>query len=526
MPSIHRKMRLVVLAALALAMLAPAVARASSSQFSIMMDDDLLLYRNDAVRDAAMRQMKGLGVDVVRVTVLWSVVAEHANDTKSQKKRFKHYGNGASPAAYPKANWDRYDRLARSCKTLAIQCYFDVTGPGPKWTHPKPPSQYSADAKQWKPNPRLFYRFVQAVGKRYGGGYTDENDNHQTIPKVAFWSLWNEPNQGGWLRPQFINNQPVSPSLYRELYQFGRRALASTGHDKDFIFVGETSPLAGTSTGSRSAMGPKQFINEFLCGPGAVGLGCSAFQKDGPIKASAWAHHPYTKDRGPNVPDSSPDSITLANFDALGSLLDSLSATGHIASGMPLASTEFGWETNPPDPFAAVSQDQQAQFIQQAELQTYLDPRVIANTQFLLRDVKPNRSKSPGSRSYWATYQSGLETAGGGPKPALRAYEMPFLAGVTGHDPTTNAPVVSIFGMLRFLGNGLPSLIPTYVQLQYAPAGSNTWTDFGAPLQVTSLLGYYSFPDIPTPGPGQIRAGFAGPEVPGGSIASLPQPVQ
>ena len=70
MPSINFKMRLVVLSVMLFAMAAPAVARASSSQISVMMDDDLLLYRTDAIRDNTLRQMKILGADAVRVTVL------------------------------------------------------------------------------------------------------------------------------------------------------------------------------------------------------------------------------------------------------------------------------------------------------------------------------------------------------------------------------------------------------------------------------------------------------------------------
>ena len=521
MPSINFKMRLVVLSVMLVAMAVPAVARASSSQISIMMDDDLLLYRTDAIRDNALRQMKNLGADAVRVTVLWSVVAENAN-SGSHKKRFKRLG-AQNPAAYPKANWDRYDRLDRACKTLALTCYFDVTGPGPSWTHKKPPSQYSGDAKQWMPNPRLFYKFVQAVGARYNGRYSDENDNHVTLPRVSFWSLWNEPNQGGWLRPQFLNGKPVSPSLYRALYLFGHRALVSTGHGNDVILAGETSPLAGTSTGTRSAMGPRQFINELLCGPGSTGLGCSDFDKNGPILATAWAHHPYTKNGPPNQAPADPQSITLANIDDLGTLLDSLAATGHIRTAMPIMSTEFGWETNPPDPFATTSLDNQANYIEQAELQTYLDPRIIGNTQFLLRDVKPNKKKSPGSKAYWGTYQSGLETAGGGPKPALLAYMFPFLAGVASHDPTTNAPIVNIFGQLRFLPNGNPSL--TNVQLQWAPAGTTSYVNLGPPQPVTNLVGYFTFANVSLPGAGLLRAAWSGPQVPGG-IVSRPQAVQ
>lgn len=504
----------------------PAFAGASNSQLSIMMDDDLLVYRGDQVRDTTMRTMKGAGADVVRVTILWSVVAENAFDgtaTKAQKKRFKTLG-AANPKAYPKGTWDKYDNLVRACRTLGLTCYFNVTGPGPRWAHAKPPAEHRKDAKWWKPNPRQFYKFVQALGKRYSGKYRDENTPN-ILPRVTLWSIWNEPNQGGWLRPQWLNGKAVSPSLYRDLYLFGRRALVSTGHASDFILAGETAPVNVARKTTTSAMGPKTFINELLCGPGSNGLGCSRFKKDGPIQAYAWAHHPYTKTLSPIQRDPDPGAITLANFGDLGSQLDQLSATGNIRAGMPLISTEFGYETNPPDPFASTTYAQQAAFQQLADLVTYLNPRVIGNTQFLLRDVKPNKRAAKDSRNYWSTYQSGILTAGGTEKPAAAAYKMPFLATVTGKDEM-GQPTASIFGQLRFLPNVLSESRPETVRLQYLPTGAppTAWADFGEPITVTNTVGYYTAAAT-LPGPGQIRVSWTGNAQPF-KLQSLPQAVQ
>ncbi|WP_354702087.1 hypothetical protein DSM112329_02440 [Paraconexibacter sp. AEG42_29] len=500
-------------------------AHASATQLSMMMDDDLLVYRSDTVRDQTMRQMKGMGVDVVRVTVLWSVVAENANDgkaTKAQKKRFKKLG-ADNPKAYPKSNWDRYDGLVRACKTLGLTCYLNVTGPGPRWAHGKPPKKYAKDAKWWKPNPRQFYKFVQAVSKRYTGKYRDENTPH-TLPRVGFWSLWNEPNQGGWLRPQWLNNKPVAPQLYRDLYLFGRRALVSTGHGSDIILFGETAPA---NTASRktttSAIGPRTFLNETLCGPGSSGTGCSTFQKEGPIQTYAYAHHPYTKKLSPLQPDPDPEVYTLANIDQLLAQLDSLAAsTGNIKAGLPLMSTEFGYETNPPDPFAATSLAQQATFNQLADLITFLNPRIIGNTQFLLRDVKPDKTKKKNGKNYWATYQSGILTAGGTEKPAAAAYKMPFLANVTGGNEL-GQPVASIFGQLRFLPNVLSEQFAQTVRLQYKAVGAPGFVDFGEPITVTNVVGYYQATAV-LPGPGEVRAVWSGQAQPY-ALASLPQPV-
>lgn len=526
MPPIPRTLRAAVLGLLIGCVAAPAAAQASSGQLSIMMDDDLLVYRTDTVRDQTMRQMKGMGVDAVRVTVLWSVVAEHAADgkaTKAQKTRFKKLG-AANPKAYPKGNWDRYDNLVRACKTLGLICYLDVTGPGPAYAHAKPPKQYRKDAKWWKPKPREFYKFVQAVSKRYDGRYRDEN-TPTTLPRVSFWALWNEPNQGGWLRPQWLNGKAVAPSLYRDLYLFGHRALVSTGHGGDVILAGETAPANVSRKTTTSAMGPRIFINELLCGPGSNGLGCSRFRKEGPIQAYAWAHHPYTKKLAPTQRDPDPTTYTLANIGELGTQLDDLATrTGNIRAGMPLISTEFGYETNPPDPFAATTPEQQAAFNQAADLVTYLNPRIIGNTQFLLRDVKPNKTRKKDSRLYWSTYQSGLLTAGGTEKPAAQAYKMPFLATVAGRNEL-NQPIVSLFGQLRFLPNVTSEQFPETVRLQYKPAdGSSDFVDYGEPIRVTNLVGYYTGSTV-LPGPGTIRMAWSGLAQPF-RLTSLPQVVQ
>ncbi len=490
----------------------PAAAVASQNQLSIMMDDDLLVYRNDSTRDATLRRMKALGVDTVRVTLLWSVVAEEARSTRARDKRFRRLG-AQDPKAYPAGTWDRYDRLSRAVRTLGMQLYFNVTGPGPAYAHTKPPKQFRRDAKWWRPKPREYYKFVQAVGTRFGGRYRDENDGRGVIPAVNFWSLWNEPNQGGWLRPQWLNGKPASPEIYRELFSFGRRALISTGHGRDTIVVGETAPRSVSRRTTTSAMGVRTFANELLCGPGSSGAGCSRFAKDGPLVASAWAHHPYTRTLAPNVRESNPESITLANFNDLGTLLDQLSATGNIKSGMPLMSTEFGYETKPPDPFAGVSYQQQADYLAVSEFLTFSNPRVLANTQFLLRDVPPLKRFKRGTRPYWSTYQSGLYSTADRAKPAVQAYAMPFAAFPAAPKADTGQPQIFVFGQIRFRQNVRLGQTPDTVQLQFKPADrSSDWVPFDAPVP-TNSLGYFTA-TVVKPGAGQVRAIWRGPQNP------------
>ena len=486
--------RSIVLALVLGAVLAPA-AQANQSQMSIMMDDDLLVYRNDGVATRALTQMKSMGVDTVRVTVLWETVAEFSRFTKAdlaklkgtknkrareaarrQNRRFKP----SNPSTYPIRNWDRYDNLVRAATARNIRVYFNVTGPGPKWAHAKKPKGSSALQKTFKPRAREFKLFVTAVGKRFDGTYKDENGTRGALPRVSMWSLWNEPNQGGWLSPQWENGKPASPALFRTLYQQGYAGLVASGHraDNEIILLGETAPLGTNAKTGKSPMRPKQFIRELFSGN--VGSG---------LPASGYAHHPYTKNVSPLQRDPHPDSLTMANISELGELLDQMAAsTGKVPAGLPLYMTEYGFETNPPDPFSGVPLDVQAKFNTLGEYLAFLNPRIASQAQFLLVDVPPLRNRRRGSKGSFFTYQSGLFFLNGQPKPAAYAYQLPFVVTPTPTDVATGAPTAHLWGQLRFIPTGQASS----VTLQWKPKdGSSDWVTVGDPVIPEPTRGYF-----------------------------------
>jgi hypothetical protein len=501
--------RLAVLSALLGYLLFTPVARANSDLLSFMMDDDQLVYRDDATRDRALKRMAALGVDYVRVTVLWSVVADGARATPKLDKRFRKLG-ADNPKAYPRLNWDRYDRLVRAAHTLHIGVYFDVTGPGPAWGQTKPPRSQARNHRTWMPKAREFYKFVKAVGKRYSGTYRDENDGRPVLPRVTFWSLWNEPNQGGWLTPQWWHGKPYSPAMYRKLFSYGVRGLIASGHvpgkNGEVVLAGETAPIGSDARNARSPMRPKLFIRELLCAPGTSGVGCSDFKKFGPLAATGWAHHPYTKKVGPTTRDPNPDSITMANIGELPQLLDELANTTHdIAPGLPIFSTEFGYETNPPDPYNGIPLEQQAQWLTLGDYLAAQQPRVAANTQFLLNDVAPLRKHKKNTKAYWFTYQSGLFGRSGQPKPSAFAYTFPFLAFFANQsDPSNGEPLAHFWGMLRFRPNYLAAFqVFDTVHLQESTDNGKTWTELGT-ATVTSNHGLFEG-DVPVPKSGLLR---------------------
>jgi hypothetical protein len=541
-----RTIRLLSLTLALGALLAPA-AHASPSQISIMMDDDMLVYRGDDVASRSLQQMKKLGVDAVRVTVLWKTVAENARLSAADIKKLKLTGKAktaaqrqakrfkaTNPSTYPIRNWDRYDNLVNSAKNVGIRIYFNVTGPGPAWAMTKPPKKYNSLRETWKPRPSAFKQFVTAVGKRFDGTYIDENGSRSALPRVSFWSLWNEPNQAGWLAPQWESKGgsivPAAPALYRKLQQYGYKGLVASGHrvDNDIILMGETAPNGTDQPTAKAPMRPGTFLRELACidpagnpytGAAASARDCGDFAARGPIQANGFAHHPYTKNVPPTTADPNPNAITMANISSLGGLLDELSAKsgGAIPNNLPLFMTEFGFETNPPDPFNGVAPAQQAVFNTIGEYQAWQNPRILSQAQFLLRDVGPVRSHKKNSKAYWFTYQSGLLYLRGQAKPALLSYVTPFLAFNTGAlDPTIGTPIYTLWGQFRALPNGTAA--SATIQWR-ANDGSLDWTAVGDPVPVDQMGYFQAARSAPLPVPGQWRSALVSPA--DGSLVSV-----
>jgi hypothetical protein len=476
--------RYLIASALALGLLTGMAAQAHAAAFelSVMQDDNYLIYSNAQSRLTALNRMRAMGVDAVRVSVLWDAVAP--------RKKIK---NGADPKAYRAANWDRYDDLVRAAQAYGIQVYFDVTFPGPRWTQSK--ANDPANQRTWKPNARQFGRFFQAVAKRFTGSYHDENQGKGVLPRVSWWGIGNEPNQGGWLMPQARkigrHMVPTSPAIYRDLLIAGAGALIRTGHGFDTINFGETAPLGVPPQSERRPLRPALFLRELFCldsryrsyrGSAAKARNCRTVKKLSILKKLpklVYAHHPYTKKTSPLKKDKSRDAITIANLSSLPKLLDKIaSRTKLIPSGLGVVLTEFGWETSPPDKLNGISLDHQAEWTNLGDFEAYRNPRVFANTQFLLFDVPPQRQFPKDSRAYWFTYQSGLFYSNGQRKPSATAYMLPFVIKKAGAGDR-------FWGQVRFTANGANQVI----QIQRKQGAD--WVPDGDPVNVTNSVGFW-----------------------------------
>jgi len=451
--------------ALALALLAllgaAAPARASVNQLSLFMDDNRLLYRGDQVGERTLDELAALGVDAVRVSVHWRAIAPAHR--AARKPASLH--DERDPAEYPAGAFASLDRLVRDARKLDIGVLFNVTGGAPLWATGRRHGKHVS--LQYKPDPRAFGRFVEMLGRRF--------------PSVDMWSLWNEPNQGALLQPQWQDGRPYSPWLYRRLARAGIAALQRSGHAEDRILIGETAPLGTDRQGIKASIRPALFLRELLCLDGA-GRGCD-FALRGPLQVSGYAHHPYSITWAPDTPGPAADDIMLGDRDKLTQLIDRAADLGRLPRDLPVWWTEYGWQTDPPDPLRGVSPADQARWIGQAERQTFEDPRSAALTQFLLRDDEPRRDARPGSARYWGTYQSGLEYADGRRKPAYDAYRLPLTA----------PGAVSAGAPLTLWGRVRPARPDedVEVQLEFAPQGSSDYTPVGSVLEVTGPRGVF-----------------------------------
>jgi hypothetical protein len=504
-PRTRRLAALLLIVAAAAGLALPSAASASASQESIFMDDSELVFGTDQKVEATFSILRSLGVDRVRVSVLWRLLAP---DPTSRTRPTFGAGGASDPAAYPAAKWDRYDRIVNAAQRYGIQLLFTVTAPGPIWATSDP----GRDEPMLDPNRSDFGAFVTAVGRRYSGTYPDERlttpprpgglvlfppppppsePPPAMLPRVSMWSIWNEPNQPGWLRPQAQRSGgrtiPASPRVFRGLLDAGYGGLVASGHGGDRILLGETAPRGALRLSGFTPMRPLLFIRELYCldkryrpytGAAATRRACPPnsagrrrFVADHPglFRSTGWAHHPYGLEASPSTVDPQPEQVTLAVLPRLTTALDRIFRRYRVNRRLPVWLTEYGYQTNPPDPLIGVSWRRQAAWINEADYLAYRLRRVRSVAQFLLIDDGPNLKVSPSDLRYWgSTFQSGLATYQGVHKPSFDSYQRPIYATPS---RVRRGRSVLLYGQLRPARNGA-ALSAT---VEFRPVRSRTW---------------------------------------------------
>ncbi|HTW13018.1 MAG TPA: hypothetical protein VME01_09755, partial [Solirubrobacteraceae bacterium] len=346
--------------------------------------------------------------------------------------------------------------IVRAAQAEGIRVDLDITGAPPRWAEAKNvPSKFLKEHYGWNPNASDFGQFVRAVATRYSGHFTPAGAT-APLPKVSFYSLWNEPNMGQDLGPQNVDatkksaGYAVAPLYYRNLLRSGWTALKQDAKGAK-ILIGE---LAGQGKyfhtsrklrfglpGEVAIAPPVPWIQDLYCvnaqykpltGRAGKMVGCPtnaagrrSFVKKNPalFDATAFSLHPYASLYTPTAKAKTVPSRDII-FPVIGRAtreLQHATSAWHHTRKYNVWSTEYGYITSPPQTNkggkAYPSPAQAAIYLNESEYLSYRNPRIDSYAQYLIND--PAKLKGIG------LFASGLFTSSGKAKPALDAYRMP-----------------------------------------------------------------------------------------------------
>jgi hypothetical protein len=336
----------------------------------------------------AFAEYQNLGVQVVRITLRWDQIAPARPAAP------------ADPASYDQARWAKYDQAIIQAKAnlpVPIEVFLTILG-SPAWAN-------GGRSFQFAPTSLHLQAFAKAAATRYGGNFPDPNSPSTFLPRVRYWGAWNEPNLHTFLRPQWrrINRRWVStaPTLYAKICNqvFNGVHGAQTADTLERVACGLTSPRGNNIPGASS---PSHTPLLFLRGMKRAGA-----------KFDVYGHQPYSLKNSPTWKPSSSHMISLGNISLL------VQELTRLYGKKKLWITEYGYETNPPDPQLGVSQATQSNWLKQAFGIAKKHVRIDMFVWFLLRD-EIDRNGSAFGVPGW---QSGLKTFAGNDKLAYAAFK-------------------------------------------------------------------------------------------------------
>ncbi len=370
--------------------------------------DDGVLITHPERGPAAVLEWRKLGIDVVRIHARWVAIAP------GQQKRRPPAGFDPTDPDDPHYDFKLVDRAVALVRAAGMRVMLTITGSGPLWGSEVP----AAGNSRLRPDPRRFGQFAEAVARRYA-------------VQVDRYLIWNEPNQPGWLQPQSSCNAarrpvctPVAPVIYRALVRAAYPAIKRADPGAQ-VLVGTLAPRGKPPTKRNVGMQPLAFLRAFGCVDAKLRRvrtgSCAGFR---PIPADGFSYHPHGVLASPTQHSPDPDNAAIADLPRVEHTLDALTRTGAFSRRLDLYLTEFGYQTNPPDPFSGVSPTKQADWLAESAYIAWRDPRVRNLTQYAWRDEPVDR-RGKGAAAY-AKWQSGLLYADGRSKPLRRQFAAPI----------------------------------------------------------------------------------------------------
>jgi cellulase (glycosyl hydrolase family 5) len=267
-------------------------------------DDQALRWQ--ASRHVNFDLARDEGSTIVRALVDWARVAP----TRPHRP-----ANPFDPAY----RLDDVNEFVRNAQMRGMQVLLTIWGT-PTWAN-------GGNAPNVAPtNVRDLRDFAHALAARFSGRY-------KSFPFVRFFSVWNEPNSGLFLSPQFdAQGSPVAPATYARLVAAAYAGIKSASPGA-FVAAGETAPRGHDRhvSGLHDAESPLTFAR--LVAKAAPHL-----------PFDAWAHHPYPLNDLTQPGAAQPRrDVGLGELSQLTSSLDSWFHRRQVR----LWVTEFAYRTRP-----------------------------------------------------------------------------------------------------------------------------------------------------------------------------------
>ena len=355
-------MRRLLIAAVVVLGVLPATA---SAGLQLGLQDDAYLTSADP---RAWQLTRELRPDVIRYNVDWSTVA-HARPHQP-----------ASPGD-PAYNWVATDGIVQGASRQGARVLLTLVQ-APRWAN-------GGGAPRAAPlDARDYGTFCRAVATRYSGSFTPVGAQ-APLPRVASYTVWNEPNRGQFLEPQGEHGFEA-PKVLARLMSACTSAIHAVTPDAQVAL----GPLA--SRGGQGGIAPIAFLARYRAAGGP--------------RPDVVALNPYLGSLLPEYREDEKEedgAITVRNLDRLENWLQDA-----YGDSVPIWLTEFAWRTAPQPGIGVITPQRQADLAEQSvDLVRSHYPYAQMLVWFLLRDVSPT--------SYW---RSGLVDSDNHKKPVFAVW--------------------------------------------------------------------------------------------------------
>jgi hypothetical protein len=353
-----------------------------------------------------MAKTQALGARTVQIEVDWPSVEPRAP---------RSVANAVSPSG-PQYAFADLDSRVETIVDAGLTPVLLITE-APRWAEARGGTATEYSTGGYRPSAKAFGELGEALARRYSGSYPNPLAHGKKLPRVRYMQAWAEANTNFHLSPQWtrVGGRIVNSgaNIYRGMLN-AFYAGVKAGDAKAVVVASGLESYGDAPFSGLQRTHPVTFLEDLMC------LSATLQRRKCPgdaVHFDVLASDPYEA-FSPVTPAISPLDASAPDLSRLTKVTRAGLAAHTLLPGgaKPLWVTEFGYDSNPPNP-SAVSTATQAKWLEQA-FYVFWHEGVSVVLWYLVRDQAP---------PYDLNYFSGVYFRDGKPKPAATAYRFPFV---------------------------------------------------------------------------------------------------